>query len=66
MEARQETSGGRAALSARQQRDDYSFDLKGYRVLAAAVSAGDLAEINRWVDEHPASAADAASFEKGE
>jgi hypothetical protein len=49
-----------------EQKKDYLFDLNGFRVIAGAVSAADVKAINRWIDEHPATAADAASFEKGE
>jgi hypothetical protein len=55
-----------ANLTPAQQREDYLFDLHGYRILKGAVTPGDLAEVNRWIDEHPASMADAAAFEKGE
>ena len=53
-------------LTAEQQRQDYLFDLNGYRVARQAVQPQDVELINRWIDEHPASAADAARFEKGE
>ena len=31
---------------------DYLFDLQGYLVLPGALAAGDLAAMNRWVDDH--------------
>jgi hypothetical protein len=49
-----------------QQKEDYLFDLNGCRVIHQAVSTNDLREINAWIDEHPATAADAAVFERGE
>jgi hypothetical protein len=49
-----------------QARKDYLFDLQGFRVITGAVSAADVKAVNHWVDGHPATAADAASFEKGE
>jgi len=53
-------------LSTEEQRQDYLFDLNGYRVLRHAVRAEDLREVNGWIEANPASAADAARFEKGE
>ena len=31
---------------------DYLFDLRGYLVLKGAIGRDDLAEMNRWVDDH--------------
>ena len=53
-------------LTAEQRREDFFFDLNGYRILRGAVDADDVRAINQWIDEHPASSADAARFEKGE
>ena len=49
-----------------QQRQDYLFDLNGYRIIERAVEPDDVRAINGWIDDHPASAADAAFFERGE
>jgi hypothetical protein len=48
-----------------QDREDYFFELRGYRILRKAVNPDELAAVNRWIDEHPASMADAAIFETG-